>query len=418
MKRFVYLNLKQLLTLIILLGCVFSFAQNTKEFKGQVLDKNTSKPLALADLSINNSNISTISNNEGEFTLKVPENLLDNSVIITYLGYQKLELPLSDFKPSNTKILLQQAATVLAEVDIAAPKNAKDLVKKTLALKAENYYTENVFMTGFYRETIKKRNRNASLSEAVVTINKESYTSNKNDGITLIKARKNTDYSRLDTLALKLQGGPFSSLYTDMIKYPKFIFTNDNLDNYKFWFTRSTQINNRLVYVINFKQNENINSPMYHGKLYIDANSYALTSAVYNLNVDNREEASKLFVRKKPRKAIVYPTEASYRVNYKTKNGKWHFGYSNILLSFKVNWKNRLFNSRYTLQSEMAITDWNIDQNLLTNKQNKKLRPSTILQDQASGFSDPDFWGEYNIIEPEKSIESAIKKISKNLKKV
>ncbi|MGB6269107.1 MAG: carboxypeptidase-like regulatory domain-containing protein, partial [Olleya sp.] len=158
--------------------------------------------------------------------------------------------------------------------------------------------------------------------------------------------------------------------------------------------------------------------PMYDGKLYIDATTFALTSAVYNLNVENREEAAKLFVRKKPKKATVYPTEASYRVNYRTKNGKWYFGYSNILLTFKVNWDNRLFNSKFTLQSEMAITDWNIDENLLSNKDNKRLRPTTILQDQASGFSDPDFWGEYNIIEPEKSIESAIKKISKNLKKV
>jgi hypothetical protein len=32
-------------------------------------------------------------------------------------------------------------------------------------------------------------------------------------------------------------------------------------------------------------------------------------------------------------------------------------------------------------------------------------------------FADADFWGEYNIIEPESSIENAIKKLSKSLKK-
>ncbi|WGD34042.1 carboxypeptidase-like regulatory domain-containing protein [Olleya sp. YS] len=418
MKHLFFTQKNTFLTLLILISSVFSFAQNTQEFKGKILDKDTSKPLSLADLTVNNSNISTVTNNEGEFILKVPEDLLNNSVSISYLGYKKLDVALSEFKTTNTKIYLEQAATVLAEIDLVVPKDARTLVNKTLSLKGENYFSENIFMTGFYRETIKKRNKNASLSEAVVTINKQSYTSNRNDGITLIKARKNTDYSRLDTIALKLQGGPFSSLYTDVIKYPKFIFTDDNMDDYNFSFDRSTQIDNRLVYVVNFQQNQNVLSPMYSGKLYIDATTYALTSAVYSLNVENREEASKLFVRKKPRRAKVYPTEASYRVNYKTKNGKWYFGYSNILLTFKVNWKNRLFNSRYTLQSEMAITDWNIDENLLSNEDTKRLRPTSILQDQASGFSDPNFWGEYNIIEPEKSIESAIKKISKNLKKV
>ena len=65
----------------------------------------------------------------------------------------------------------------------------------------------------------------------------------------------------------------------------------------------------------------------------------------------------------------------------------------------------------------MAITDWNINKDLLTNKQTKKLKSNSILQDQVSGFSDPDFWGEYNIIEPEKSIETAIKKIKRQVEK-
>ena len=45
------------------------------------------------------------------------------------------------------------------------------------------------------------------------------------------------------------------------------------------------------------------------------------------------------------------------------------------------------------------------------------IRPTVILSEEASGFSDPKFWGEYNIIEPEKSIESAIKKIVKQIKR-
>jgi len=415
MNQIVNKNLKLTVTLLILISCVFTFAQNTQEFKGQILDKNTNKPLALADLTITNSNISTVSNSEGEFSLKVPENLRNNSVMVSYLGYQKLEFKLLDLK-TNTTIYLEQAPTVLAEIDLVTPQDAAALVKKTFALKGDNYFNETIFMTGFYRETIKKRNRNASLSEAVVTIKKQSYTTNKSDDITLIKARKNTNYARLDTLALKLQGGPFSSLYTDMIKYPKFIFNNSTIANYDFTFGRSTQIDNRLIYVVNFIQKKNISSPMYYGALYIDAQTNALTSASYNLNVENREEATKLFVRKKPLTAKVYPTEAFYRVNYRTKDGKWYYAYSNILLTFKVNWKNRWFNSKYTLQSEMAITDWEINEKTVKTK-TQKLRPNSILQNKASGFSDPDFWGAYNIIEPEKSIENAINKISKQLKK-
>ena len=405
-----------LFTLFFISFISIAYAQNSQEFKGKVIDTDTNKALPLADLIIIGTNISTVTNSEGKFLLKVPNEYVNESVLVSYLGYKKLQIPLSEFKKRNTKIKLIIAATVLAQVDINAPKDAETLVKKTLSLKAKNYLNTETVMTSFYRETIKKRNKNASLSEAVLQIYKQPYVSNKKDAIKLIKARKNTDYSRLDTLALKLQGGPFSTLHTDIIKYPEYIFNEDEIDDYYFSFSQSTQINNTLVFVVSFKQKEDITRPMYYGKLFIDAENYALISATYNLNVSNREQSSKLFVRKKPRKANVYPTEAAYRVNYRIKNGKWYYGYSNILLTFKIKWDNRLFNSRYTLQSEMAITDWNQNTTSFVNRPKNRLRLNSILADEASGFADPEFWGEYNIIEPEKSIESAIKKISKQLK--
>ena len=140
-----------------------------------------------------------------------------------------------------------------------------------------------------------------------------------------------------------------------------------------------------------------------------------MVSAIYNLNVENSELASELFVRKKPRKVAVTPINANYRVDYRIKDGLWYYGYSSISLTFKVNWENRLFNSLYTLQSEMAVTDWENSTNLEDPK--NFLHPSVILSEEASGFSDPKFWGEYNIIEPEKSIEKAIEKIKKQLAK-
>ena len=124
-----------------------------------------------------------------------------------------------------------------------------------------------------------------------------------------------------------------------------------------------------------------------------------------------------MFVRKKPNNARVYPTVASYRVDYRTRNGKWYYGYGKIELTFKVNYKRKLFNNVYTLNCEMAITDWeNTDRDQMP-KRRDLLKTSMILTDEAIGFSDPDFWGNYNIIEPEKSIENAIKKIRKQLSK-
>lgn len=389
--------------------------QSNNEFKGIVLDSKTRTPLAYADININGTHIGTISNNEGEFILKVPIDYMGKSIIVSILGYEKKEINISELKQENNKILLDVSLTELSSINVYGAKNAEALVRATLNRKNENYYNEHAVMTAFYRETIKKRNRNASLSEAIIQIDKQPYYNVKQDEISLIKSRKSTDYSRLDTLAIKLQGGPFSALYTDMVKYPEYIFDINNLSQYVFSFDPSTQINNRPVYVVNFRQSVNNRQPLYYGKLYIDSETLALTSAVFNLNVEDKQLSSELFVRKKPRKVTVYPTEASYRVDYRTKNGKWYYGYGNIQLTFKVNWKNRLFNSVYTLNSEMAVTDWKLSDS--SAYQGEKLKPNVILTEKTSGFADPKFWGEYNIIEPEKSIENAIKKINKKLER-
>ena len=80
-----------------------------------------------------------------------------------------------------------------------------------------------------------------------------------------------------------------------------------------------------------------------------------------------------------------------------------------------------LVRTGWNARTSMGIDPWrSLKQNTTGAKPKLKesLKLSDILIDQASGFSDPDFWGEYNIIEPEKSIETAIKKISKQLDKL
>lgn len=405
-----------------LLMVAFSFnalAQSTnfKEYGGEVLDDQTKNPLVFATLTLEGSNVSTITNTEGEFSLKVPDSNTGTNVIVSFLGYKTLTLPLTQFKSGNNQIYMTESVTQLSEVNINVPKDAEALVRETLSKRGENYINNPTVMTAFYRETIKKRKKNVSLSEAVVNIYKTPYSSNKQDAVKLFKARKSTDYDKLDTVALKLQGGPFNALFVDMVKYPDYIFNDESIGYYNFSFDGSTRVNNKLIYVVKFDQKPEIIDPLFTGKLYIDAENKILTSAIYSLNITDRYLAARMFVRKKPRNAEVWPTEVAYRVDYREKNGKWYYGYSNVLLEFKVDWDKRLFNSVYSMSCEMAITDWEDNIQNTNPKSRERMKSDIILSDEAIGFADPDFWGEYNIIEPEKSIESAIKKIQRQLRR-
>ncbi|WP_299125399.1 carboxypeptidase-like regulatory domain-containing protein [uncultured Winogradskyella sp.] len=387
------------------------------EFSGKVINGSSNKALEAVSLNINETNIGTITNSEGEFTLKVLNKYLDSKVMVSTLGYNTRVIPLSELSRTDNKIKLYKAVTQLSPVSVSAYKNAEHLVRRIFEEKNRNKDKESVYMTAFYRETIKRRNRNVSLTEAVVNILKQPNASEQRDAIQLSKARKSTDYRRLDTVSVKLQGGPFSTIYLDVMKYPEYIFTEETIPSYYFSFDEPSTINNRNVYVVNFSSKNNSLSANYNGKLFVDVQTLALVSANYALDVSNMKKSKNLLVKKKPSDVVVYPLEALYKVDYKAKGNKWYYSYSNLSLKFKVNKKREIFNKVYTLSSEMAVTDWEINTNDIRIKNKDKLRPTVIITDAISGFSDPNFWGEYNLIEPDKSIETAIEKIRKNIKK-
>lgn len=398
----------------------FAFQEETVDFdqySGEVVDKSTNNPLVFATLTVEGTNISTITNTEGNFLLKVPKKVTGKNVIVSFLGYKTEWVPLSELEPEKNRISLTVSVTQLSEININAPKDAMALVKETMAKRDENYFEDPALMTAFYRETIKRRRKNVSLAEAVVTIHKTPYGSNRDDAVELYKARKSTDYSKLDTVALKLQGGPYNTLYVDVMKYPEYLFSDESISNYKFSFDRSIRVNDKLVYVIKFKQHENILDPLYQGELFIDVEKRTLTSAIFSLNITDRDKAAELFVRKKPAKVDVWPTEVAYRVDYREKDGKWYYGYSSVTMEFKVDWADKWFNSVYSMTAEMAITDWEKNMGGELPRNRERIKKSIILGDEALGFTDADFWGEYNIIEPEKSIESAIRKIQRQLRR-
>jgi len=391
-------------------------AENFTEYKGKIVDKKSGTPLSFASITLFGTNVSTVTNAEGEFSLKVSKEIQNPKAVISFIGYKNKTVLLADITPQKLKIEMEPSAVELPELNVIS-KDANVLIQAVLDKKGENYFSELTPMTAFYRETIKKNRTYVSLSEAVVQISKQPYTSYKTDIAKLYKSRKKADYTRLDTVTFKLQGGPFNSLYLDIMKNPDMIFTENMFENYEFSFDRSTHMDNRLIYVLDFKQKPNKSEPLYYGKLYIDAQNLALKTAVFKLNITNREEASKMFIVKKPFNANAYPIETNYRIDYSEKNGKWYYNYSRIEFGLRIIWKKKLFNTNYFSTVEMAVTDWGKDLENQPIKNKDRIHPSVIISDEASGFSDPEFWGEYNVIEPEKSIEVAIKKIQKQLEK-
>jgi len=393
-----------------------SQSETHNEYTGIVMDRKTGTPLEFANFLVVGTNISIVSNKEGEFLIKIPKEISDAKVKVSYMGYKDMIVPTSTMKAKYARIYLDALVVKLPEFEVVS-KNPYDLIQAVMDNKSDNYMDEKTIMKAFYRETIKNKRDYISLAEAVVKVVKQPYYSMNSDYVKLNQVRKKTNYTLSDTLSLKLVGGPITCLKLDILKNPELIFTDNMFGKYDFTSGGVTFLDNKMIYIIYFKHLPNQNEALYNGKLYIDAETMALKTAEFSLDLKDKSTATSMLIQKKPARSRIYPLQANYRVDYFEKNGKWYYGYSRIELGFEVHEKKLKYYDKYMSTIEMAVIDWDKYKKENAFKYKERFKPNKAIGNRVLGFTDPKFWGPNNIIEPEQSIQSAIDKIRVELEK-
>jgi hypothetical protein len=391
--------------------------QNLMVIKGKVIDSESRAPLVFATVAVKESNVAIVTNIDGEFTLKIGELSTSKTLEVTFLGYKTKTIALSELKENGSKnVIALEAAPIPIKEIVVKPLDPVSIVEKAISNIGKNYESVPNLMTAFYRETIRKNRTYVSIGEAVVEIFKAPYNSDiRFDGARIYKGRKSSDVEKMDTVLFKLQGGPVSVLELDLAKNTESVLTKEAMQNYNYKITGVVEIGNKPHYVIDFIQKPSVEMPLFMGSLYIEMDSYAITEAEFGFNLANKEAAQSIFIRKKPLGMKVTPEIATYRTKYREQNGKWHFEYSRAEVKFKVNWNKKLFNTYYTTMSEIAVTD-RTDQEVIKFAGKDKIKYTDVFSEKVTSFTDKEFWGDYNVIEPDQSIESAIRRLSRKLK--
>lgn len=386
-----------------------------KTFTGKVIDNATRKPVTFANVYLIGSSLGTVTNAEGEFVLKVPTTELNRKVGISNLGYKNLVISLSDLKDRENVIKLDIAAVPLDEVVIRSD-DPVELLKMAFRRVNENYNADPEMQIGFYRETVKQNRNYVAVAEAVLDVYKSSYSSLMDfDRVKIYKGRKSEDVKKMDTLMFKLQGGPKTSFLLDVVKNPGELLSEDYLVNYDFKFAGFATIDGRDNYVIEFDQKEDVEMPLYKGTIFLDTKNMAFARIDFSFSDKALVIADNELVRKKPMDLKIDVLGANYMINYRILDDKWYLNHVRSELVFKCDWKKKRYNATYTTALEMAVTDRNAA-NINKAKYKDQSKMSDIFADQVSSFKDENFWGEYNYIKPDESIESVINRLNRKLK--
>lgn len=404
------------LILIILSGMTPLCAQDNPEsyitVSGVVRDKTNRKRLEYVNISLPGSNVGTVTNAEGEFSLKIKETDRNKMADVSHVGYFNSKIPLGENSSKKQVIWMTPYVNLLNEITIHA-QNPLYIVQEAIKKIPTNYGNKSNLLTGFYREIAQKGRRYVNISEAVVNIYKTPYSeATERDRVQISKGRRLISQREKDTLAVKLLGGPVMAIYQDIVKNPDFLFDLESLAYYNFRMEESTSIGNRAQFVIGFAPRVNLPYALCYGKLYIDKERLSFTRTEFNLSMNDKNKATRAILRKKPLGLRFKPIEVSYLVAYEDRDNTTYLKYLRNNIRFKCDWKRKLFSTNYTVLSETVITD--VEENNVTPIPYKaSFKMNQAFSDKVSDFANDNFWAAYNIIEPTESLEHAVSKLRK-----
>lgn len=394
-------------------GAPFAEENNYITVSGVVKDKQNRKTLEYVNVSISGSSVGTVTNADGEFSLKIEDAGEIPALEISHIGYRNNKIHLDKAHLSDLKIYLTPHANMLNEIVIYA-NNPRFIVEEALRKVPANYSDKNNLLTGFYRETVQKGRRYINISEALIDVFKTPYNDRtvNRDRTEVLKGRRLLSQKLSDTLGVKLAGGPTLSIYLDVVKNEDALLDAETLHYYELFMEEPVHIDNRPQFVIGFRPRVVLPYALYYGKLYIDREKLSFTRAEFNLSMDNKAKAVQAILAKKPYGLRFKPQEVSFLVTYKEVNGKTYLNYIRNNIRFKCDWKRKLFSTGYTVLSEMVVTDRD-EKNAVPIPNRRAFSQNEAFYDRVDEYWNEDFWGSYNIIEPTESLENAVHKLKK-----
>ena len=140
-----------------------------QKIRGIVLDDSTRQVLSYATIRVEQTDIVTSSNKEGEFLLELTEG--EYSLLVTYVGYNAKTVKVRVPSQSQIRISLVPAVIQMAEVSVAADAEdpAIEIMRQAIRRRDKNYEGMNNYeITGYKKNILFKGDQIAMVEEKFI----------------------------------------------------------------------------------------------------------------------------------------------------------------------------------------------------------------------------------------------------------
>jgi len=384
-----------------------------KYITGLIVDDETLEPLPFATIGLKNKGRGTVSNNNGEFGLKITSDLVNDTLSVSYLGYFGREMPVKQALGNNFTISMKREFISIPEI-IIRNQIPQEIISRARQAIPHNYGNTPAYLTGFYREGVLKKYELQTYSEAILQIFKSAYSGSLlGDQIKVYKSRKIENTDRSDTLAVRLKAGLSTCLELDGAKNIFDFLTRKSMPEYSYRMTDIVTYDDEAAYAIEFEQREDVDMPLYKGTIYINTADYAILHAEFELNQSLIHKMKDSFVSNSSRGFNTWPVSVKYSVSYRKVNDRYFLSHVRGDLLFSSNRKKKLFNTQFRVFFELAITE--IDLKNVTRFEREELAPIHSIFSKTINNYDPLFWGNQDFLRPEDNLLQALKNMNVRL---
>ena len=155
--------------LLLIFETITAFSQTGIVITNKVVDEKSKEPLVFAHIFIKKLSTGTFTDENGYFTLTIPKTTINDTITVSFIGYETLNIKISKIK--NENILLTPKINMLEEVAIVASYNPKKIFKNVHKNLKKNYPLETPYCAKtFYREYLKKDSLTEQMFEAKITV--------------------------------------------------------------------------------------------------------------------------------------------------------------------------------------------------------------------------------------------------------
>lgn len=386
-------------------------------FTGILLDKETGASIANASVMLQGTSMGSVTNQNGEFRLHLPDSLSNAVLSFSHLGYVAQSIEAATLAGRNNVLSMEPKVIPLQEVLIRLV-NPKKLLREMIEYRKNNYSSAPVYLTTFYREGVQLKNKFQSLTEAVFKVYKSSTMEpDMSDQIKLLKMSRIDNCEVKDSLIAKIRSGVGACLQLDIVKnIPDFLSVDSGDELYVYTSGDIVPIDDRSAHVVYFKQKRGIREPLFCGELYIDSENSALLQARFEIQPEYVKDATRFFVVRQAPKIKLSTQKIAYTVSYKPWNGIYYIHHIRGDLYFKMRKRRALF-SNPTLYTWFEMVTCRIDdENVVRFPRDERMSTHTIFADTDFKY-DENFWGDFNVIPLEESTGKIIEKIALKIEK-